>query len=134
MKNYLERHRFSVYLPTFSAIPGLTRYENSQGWQDYYIGDKLLFSGGDAGERGGLAVKVQNAAVNVAEPFAAQQRAGGAERGAKPPLSANRQQRKLLKAQIFRVRKLTRLSSRHVAVAVEAVCKKPLGAAVFKYR
>ena len=44
MKNYLERHRFSVYLPTFSAMPGLTRYENSQGWQDYYIGDKMLFS------------------------------------------------------------------------------------------
>lgn len=44
MKNYLERHRTSVYLPTCTSLPGLTRYENSRGWQDYYIGDKLLFS------------------------------------------------------------------------------------------
>lgn len=44
MKNYLEDHRFSVYLPTPSVLPGLTRYENRHGWQDYYIGDKLVFS------------------------------------------------------------------------------------------
>lgn len=44
MKNYLEKHRASVYLSTFSSFPGLTRYENRCGWQDYYIGDKLLFS------------------------------------------------------------------------------------------
>ena len=44
MKKYLQDHLFSVYLPTEAKLPGLTRYENRYGWQDYYIGDKLLFS------------------------------------------------------------------------------------------
>lgn len=44
MKNYLQDHLFSVYLPTDTHLPGLIRYENKYGWQDYYIGDKLVFS------------------------------------------------------------------------------------------
>ena len=44
MKNYLQQHLFSVYLPTENRLPGLVSYENKYGWHDYYIGDKLLFS------------------------------------------------------------------------------------------
>ena len=44
MKNYLQMHLHSVYLPTATHLPGLVRYENRYGWQDYYIGDKILFS------------------------------------------------------------------------------------------
>ena len=44
MKNYLQKHLHSVYLPTATHLPGLVRYENRYGWQDYYIGDKILFS------------------------------------------------------------------------------------------
>lgn len=44
MKNYLQQHLFSVYLPTEDRLAGLVCYENKYGWHDYYIGDKLLFS------------------------------------------------------------------------------------------
>lgn len=44
MKKYLHDHLTSVYLPTSSTIPGLTRYENRYGWEDFYIGDMLLIS------------------------------------------------------------------------------------------
>ena len=44
MKNYLQMHLHSVYLPTATHLPGLVRYENRYGWQDYYIGYKILFS------------------------------------------------------------------------------------------
>lgn len=44
MKNYLQRHLNSSYLPTENRLPGLICYESKYGWHDYYIGDKLVFS------------------------------------------------------------------------------------------
>ena len=44
MKNYLQRHLLSAYLPETEHAPGVKRYANRNGWHDYYIGDKLIFS------------------------------------------------------------------------------------------
>lgn len=44
MQNYLQQHLSTVYLPSEFRLPGLRRFQNQYGWQDHYIGDKLLFS------------------------------------------------------------------------------------------
>ncbi len=44
MKNYLQRHLLSAYLPETEHAPGVKRFANRNGWHDYYIGDKLIFS------------------------------------------------------------------------------------------
>ena len=44
MKYYLQEHIESRYLPEALIRPGLQKYRNYTGWEDYYIGRHLVFS------------------------------------------------------------------------------------------
>lgn len=44
MKHYLQDHIANHYLPNAIIQPGLQKYSNFNGWEDYYIGKHLLFS------------------------------------------------------------------------------------------
>lgn len=44
VKNYLQQHIESRYLPEALIRPGLQKYRNYTGWEDFYIGRHLVFS------------------------------------------------------------------------------------------
>ena len=44
MKDYLQSHIIKKYLPNPMILSGLKKYMNSSGWEDFYIGNHLLFS------------------------------------------------------------------------------------------
>ena len=44
MKQYLQSHKETRYLPTEKLLPGLKRYRNHLGWDDFYLGENLIFS------------------------------------------------------------------------------------------
>ena len=44
MKTYLQQHIESRYLPDALVKPGLQKYRNFTGWEDFYIGKHLVFS------------------------------------------------------------------------------------------
>lgn len=44
MKYYLDEHKKNRYFAEHSTYPGLQKYKNKQGWDDYYIGNHIIFS------------------------------------------------------------------------------------------
>lgn len=44
MEHYLQLHKSSRYLPSEKLIPGIKKYSNRFGWDDFYIGQHLIFS------------------------------------------------------------------------------------------
>ena len=44
MKGYLQSHIEKNYLPSPILLSGLKKYVNSSGWEDFYIGNHLVFS------------------------------------------------------------------------------------------
>ncbi len=44
MESYLHDHKSTRYLPTEITLPGLRKYSNLCGWDDFYIGKHLIFS------------------------------------------------------------------------------------------
>ncbi len=44
MESYLHDHKSTRYLPTETLLPGLKKYTNLYGWDDFYIGKNLIFS------------------------------------------------------------------------------------------
>ena len=44
MNDYLQNHKSTRYLPNEKLLPGLKKYTNRYGWDDFYIGRNLIFS------------------------------------------------------------------------------------------
>jgi AraC-like DNA-binding protein len=44
MENYLQEHKAARYHPHSVTLPGLKKYTNRYGWDDFYIGRHLIFS------------------------------------------------------------------------------------------
>ena len=44
MEYYLQSHKSSRYLPGEQLIPGIKKYSNRFGWDDFYMGQHLIFS------------------------------------------------------------------------------------------
>ena len=44
MEYYLQTHRLSRYLPLEKTIPGVKKYSSRFGWDDFYLGEFLIFS------------------------------------------------------------------------------------------
>lgn len=44
METYLQSHKLSRYLPSAKLLPGVKKYSNRFGWDDFYIGKHLIFS------------------------------------------------------------------------------------------
>ena len=44
MESYLQKHKENRYFAEYKSLPGLQKYKNRQGWEDYYIGYHIIFS------------------------------------------------------------------------------------------
>ncbi len=44
MELYLQNHKKNRYFAEYKVLPGLQKYQNRQGWKDYYIGNLIIFS------------------------------------------------------------------------------------------